>query len=66
LAASTRFKNGFLHLSAPATLPGNGVLSILNDAEENLWVGTQAGLLRLSRTGRRLLRPRFSDVEAGS
>jgi ligand-binding sensor domain-containing protein/signal transduction histidine kinase len=35
---------------APAFLPSNTVLDIFEDAEKNVWVGTQAGMLRLSKT----------------
>jgi ligand-binding sensor domain-containing protein/signal transduction histidine kinase len=60
-------KDGFLHLSAPSMLPSNTVLSILDDTEENMWVGTQAGLLRLSRSGMRMLPfPNISDSDFGT
>ena len=60
-------ESGFLHLSAPTELPSNTVLSILGDKEENMWVGTQAGLLRLRRTGMRMLPfPNVSDSDFGT
>ena len=34
-------------LSAPASLPHDNVLAVFEDAEDNVWVGTQGGLLRL-------------------
>jgi len=37
-------------LTAPETLPSDTVLSLFEDLERNVWVGTQTGLLRLSRT----------------
>jgi len=37
-------------LSAPDLLPSNTVLAIFEDNERNLWLGTQAGILRLSRS----------------
>ena len=44
-------RNGVLSaLSAPDSLPSNTVLAIFEDSDHNLWVGTQAGLLRLSRS----------------
>jgi len=47
----TRYHDGELTtFTAPATLPSNTVLSSFEDTERNIWVGTQAGLLRLSRT----------------
>ena len=43
-----RFRQGrFVTLSAPVSLPHNNVLSVFEDAEENVWVGTQGGMLRL-------------------
>ena len=35
---------------APAILPDNYILALLEDSEGNVWVGTQNGLLRLSRS----------------
>ncbi len=44
-------RNGVLSaLSAPDFLPSNTVLAIFQDSDHSLWVGTQAGLLRLSRS----------------
>ncbi len=37
-------------LSAPDFLPSNTVLAIFEDSEHNLWLGTEAGILRLSRS----------------
>lgn len=42
---------GFAQFKAPGVLPSNTVLSETMDVEGNLWIGTQAGLLRFSRTG---------------
>ncbi len=43
-----RFRQGrFVTLSAPVSLPHNNVLAVFEDAEENVWVGTQGGMLRL-------------------
>lgn len=43
-------RNGILkQYAAPEMLPSNIVLAIIEDAESNLWLGTQAGMLRLSR-----------------
>ena len=36
-------------LREPGVLPDNSVSALFEDREENLWVGTQDGLLRLSR-----------------
>ena len=35
-------------LGAPSPLPHDNVLAIFEDGEDNVWVGTQGGLLRLS------------------
>jgi ligand-binding sensor domain-containing protein/signal transduction histidine kinase len=44
-----RYQDGhLLELRAPTTLPHDNVLAIFEDTEENIWVGTQGGLLRLS------------------
>src|ERR1019366_8710625 len=40
----------FTRLRAPGYLPSDTVLSLLEDHEGNLWVGTQTGLMRLSTT----------------
>ncbi len=40
----------FLKMTAPQKLPSNTVLNLFEDVERNIWVGTQAGMLRLSNT----------------
>jgi ligand-binding sensor domain-containing protein len=40
-------KSGLLTLTSPASLPHDNVLAVFEDAEGNVWVGTQGGLLRL-------------------
>ncbi len=40
----------FTRMRAPDYLPSDTVLSLLEDHEGNLWVGTQTGLMRLSTT----------------
>ncbi len=48
----SRFYDGKFHTyHAPEILPSNTVLSIFEDSERDLWVGTENGLLRLSDTG---------------
>ncbi len=37
-----------IRLAASRALPENNVLALFEDAERNIWVGTQGGLLRLS------------------
>lgn len=36
---------------APDTLPDNTVLALFEDNAQNLWIGTQDGLLRITRSG---------------
>ena len=42
-------------LKAPSPLVSNTVLSIFADSDRDLWIGTQAGMMRLSRTPVRVL-----------
>ncbi|HZF37570.1 MAG TPA: two-component regulator propeller domain-containing protein, partial [Blastocatellia bacterium] len=37
-----------VRFSAPSSLPHNNVLALFEDGEDNVWVGAQGGLLRLS------------------
>ena len=57
--------NRFSEITAPTKLPSNTVLSLFEDVEKNLWVGTQAGMLRLSKTPvRTVALPDASDSDA--
>jgi ligand-binding sensor domain-containing protein/signal transduction histidine kinase len=38
------------HITAPAQLPSNTVLNFYEDSEKNFWIGTQTGMLRLTRS----------------
>jgi ligand-binding sensor domain-containing protein/signal transduction histidine kinase len=40
----------FSQMTAPADLPSNTTLNLFEDVEGNIWIGTQAGMLRLSKT----------------
>lgn len=52
-------------MSAPTELPSNTVLNVFEDVERNIWVGTQAGMLRLSNTPvRTVVLPDASDSDA--
>ncbi len=52
-------------MTAPERLPSNTVLSLFEDVEQNIWVGTQAGMLRLSNTPvRTVALPNASDSDA--
>jgi ligand-binding sensor domain-containing protein/signal transduction histidine kinase len=46
-----RFRDGhFTRVQTPDNPPGSTVLALFEDREQNIWVGMQTGLLRLSRT----------------
>jgi len=54
-------------LKAPSPLVSNTVLSIFADADRNLWIGTQAGMMRLCRTPVRVLDlPAAADSDFGT
>ena len=40
----------FSQITAPNNLPSNTALNLFEDIEKNIWIGTQAGMLRLSKT----------------
>ena len=40
----------FSQITAPDDLPSNTALNLFEDVEKNIWIGTQAGMLRLSKT----------------
>jgi ligand-binding sensor domain-containing protein/signal transduction histidine kinase len=57
--------NRFSEITAPTRLPSNTVLNLFEDVEKNIWVGTQAGMLRLSKTPvRTVALPDASDSDA--
>jgi ligand-binding sensor domain-containing protein/signal transduction histidine kinase len=57
----------FLHISAPGLLPSNTVLNFFEDGENNLWIGTQAGMLRLTRSPVSILPlPQENDSDFGT
>jgi len=54
-------------LKAPTPLVSNTVLSIFADSDRDLWIGTQAGMMRLSRTPVRVLAlPTAADSDFGT
>ena len=54
-------------MSAPNELPSNAVLNLFEDGEKNIWIGTQAGMLRLTGTPARvMLLPQASDSDFGT
>jgi ligand-binding sensor domain-containing protein/signal transduction histidine kinase len=40
----------FSQITSPDDLPSNTALNLFEDAENNIWIATQAGMLRLSKT----------------
>jgi ligand-binding sensor domain-containing protein/signal transduction histidine kinase len=55
----------FSEITAPTRLPSNTILNLFEDVEKNIWVGTQAGMLRLSQTPvRTVALPDASDSDA--
>ncbi len=40
----------FSQITGPDNLPSNTALNLFEDVENNIWIGTQAGMLRLSKT----------------
>jgi len=46
-----RYRDGrFTRMTMPDNPPGSTVLGLFEDSEQNIWVGMQTGMLRLSRT----------------
>jgi ligand-binding sensor domain-containing protein/signal transduction histidine kinase len=63
-----RYVHGDLsHWTSADLLPSNTVLSLFEDAEQQVWVGTQEGMVRLSKTPVSVLRlPGDSDPDIGT
>jgi ligand-binding sensor domain-containing protein/signal transduction histidine kinase len=60
-------KGGFIHVQASGILPSNTILCETTDGEGNLWIGTQVGLVRLSRTGIHWMQlPNALDSDSGT
>jgi ligand-binding sensor domain-containing protein/signal transduction histidine kinase len=54
-------------MTAPDALPSNTVLNIFEDDEQNIWIGTQAGMLRLTKTPVRIVPlPHSEDSDFGT
>ena len=49
LGAFTSADGKLIPITAPAALPSNTVLNFFEDSERNFWIGTQAGMMRLTR-----------------
>lgn len=60
------YRNGhFLRVTPPDSLPSNTLLNLFEDQERNIWIGTQGGMVRLSRTPvRTIALPDGSDSDA--
>ncbi|MGB6133147.1 MAG: two-component regulator propeller domain-containing protein [Acidobacteriaceae bacterium] len=57
----------FTEITAPDSLPSNTVLNVFEDDEKNIWIGTQAGMLRLTRTPVRIVPlPQSADSDFGT
>jgi len=55
------------HYTAPLTLPTNTILNIFEDSEKNLWIGTQTGLMRLTKSRVQIVSlPKASDSDYGT
>ncbi|MGB8260179.1 MAG: two-component regulator propeller domain-containing protein [Terracidiphilus sp.] len=55
------------HITAPAQLPSNTILNFFEDGEKNFWIGTQTGMIRLSRSPVSLLPfPTQNDADFGT
>jgi len=63
-----RLESGkMLAITAPDSLPSNTVLNFFEDDEKNLWIGTQAGMVRLTRTPLRMVPlPQAVDSDFGT
>jgi signal transduction histidine kinase/ligand-binding sensor domain-containing protein len=60
-------KGSFTSITAPESLPSNTVLNVFEDDEMNIWIGTQAGMLRLTRTPVRIVPlPQSADSDYGT
>ena len=63
-----QFDNGKLtQITAPASLPSNTVLNFFEDDEGNFWIGTQSGMLRLTRAQASIVPlPKANDSDFGT
>ncbi len=62
-----RTGDGFEQIGPPDKLPSNTVFTGFEDSEGNLWIGTQSGLVRLSRGGIQLTElPKAVDADFAS
>jgi ligand-binding sensor domain-containing protein/signal transduction histidine kinase len=62
------FDSGKLsQITAPSALPSNTVLNFFEDGEKNFWIGTQTGMLRLTRSRVSIVPlPKANDSDFGT
>jgi len=61
----THSNGQFSGMMAPEALPSNTLLNLFEDAERNIWIGTQAGMVRLSKSAVRTVSlPDAADSDA--
>ncbi len=54
-------------ITAPSSLPSNTVLNLFEDSENNLWIGTQTGMVRLTRAQAVIVPlPKANDADFGT
>ncbi len=54
-------------ITAPASLPSNTVLNFFEDSEKSFWIGTQAGMVRLTRAQVSIVPlPKANDSDFGT
>jgi ligand-binding sensor domain-containing protein/signal transduction histidine kinase len=54
-------------ITAPSALPSNTVLNFFEDSEKNLWIGTQTGMLRLTKAQVVIVPlPKANDADFGT
>jgi ligand-binding sensor domain-containing protein/signal transduction histidine kinase len=58
------YRNGEFRRPATVVLPSNTLLNLFEDTERNIWIGTQAGMVRLSKSVRTLSLPDAADSDA--
>ncbi len=62
------WKDGALtQITAPSSLPSNTILNFFEDSEKNFWIGTQTGMVRLTRSAVSIVSlPKANDSDFGT
>jgi ligand-binding sensor domain-containing protein/signal transduction histidine kinase len=62
------YRDGVLtQITEPDSLPSNTVLNFFEDSERNFWIGTQAGMMRLTRSQASVVSlPQANDADFGT